>query len=272
MMSSLEILPPLNQRQVEYLKAFAQTPRFKRDVKRAKKVQGLRRMVKLPIGKDAEFFVLSPETGDSDFVVDAQSPPGQQPSLCCHWSPSSDGQFLHWTEKIDTKKDEQLRDAWLQYITENFMKRWNKSLSISGSIIPPKIPPKRKRTIESAEENNNGPSDDSGGAETGRKKLRFDVSYLRKMQEESVDSADAALERVEELVKNNVDLKYIRIKLDVDEKLRNVDGKFLVRELHQRWFTCKYYPKDHYIAITNTWASVTRSRNQKFKFVNVEYS
>jgi len=121
---AFELDRPLKSEHREYLEKFNETRRMRRDAEQAGELPDpIRIAVGLPVGQEGEFFV----GGTGDFgqandrsVVDHNHPPRTQPGLWCHWGPDRDGKVIAWDggEKFyDYTK-------WLQYIIENFIKRW----------------------------------------------------------------------------------------------------------------------------------------------------
>lgn len=107
-----------------YLKAFAETQRMKRDPKKAELLQDrVRLSVELPIGIEAGYFVGG--TGmmgqDKDIsVTDRNYPPEGQPSLWCQWTPTDDGYGIQW----DGGEKFYKYTEWLEYLIEHFLKPW----------------------------------------------------------------------------------------------------------------------------------------------------
>lgn len=114
----------LENRHIEYLTAFSNTRRMKRDEDLVNKnVDSIREAVDLPIGKEGGYFVggkgfMGQENDPS--VVDYNKPPFEQPGLWCKWSPTEDGNGIEWNqhEKFYNYVE------WLKYIIEHFLKPW----------------------------------------------------------------------------------------------------------------------------------------------------
>ena len=125
----VSIDPPLTKEQVEYLQLFSETRRMKRDPKICEKMEDPKRIsVGLPVGIEGEFFVgglgFCGQDDDSS-VVDSNNEPRTQHSLWCDWTVNDEGTVLEWngSEKFYSYVE------WLEYIIENFMKRWNRILN-----------------------------------------------------------------------------------------------------------------------------------------------
>jgi hypothetical protein len=116
--------PTLRNDHRVYLNTFSETRRMKRDPKEAEKLSDkIRESVGLPIGVDGEYFVGGKGNfgqGTDDSIRNYNDSPVTQPGLWCHWTPSQDGTAIEWDggEKFYEYVD------WLQYIIDNFMKRW----------------------------------------------------------------------------------------------------------------------------------------------------
>lgn len=125
----LKFSTPLTKEQVSYIQAFNQTRRMKRNSDLAEQMPDpKRKAAKLPIGRDAQFFVGNEtdmgQVMDSS-VVEYNSPPFGQPGLWCNWTVSNDGTALLWDES------EKFYDyvEWLQYMIDHFFSPWNTKLN-----------------------------------------------------------------------------------------------------------------------------------------------
>jgi predicted DNA-binding WGR domain protein len=120
-----KITPPMSVDHANYLRAFSDSRRTKRiSYLSQSSPDPLRNRVNLPLGVEGEFIVN--ETGWSyDRSNDVNTPPKTQPSLYCQWTVTNDNSFLEWNgaEKFYEYV------PWLNYIIENFMKRWNYTLN-----------------------------------------------------------------------------------------------------------------------------------------------
>lgn len=115
-----------------YLKAFAETRRMKRDLEKATLIQDrIRTAVELPLGVEAGYFVggtgMMGQNNDAS-VIDHNHPPEGQPGLWCQWTPTDDGYgitwdggagFYHYTE-------------WLTYLIDHFLRPW--SYVLNGKV------------------------------------------------------------------------------------------------------------------------------------------
>jgi hypothetical protein len=98
---AIEIEPPLNQAEVDYLNKFAHTRRMKRD--------------------RGPYFVNGSGAmgqGSDPDIQDHNLPPLGQPGLWCKWVPSYDGCFIEWNgfEKFYDSVE------WMQYLIDHFLK------------------------------------------------------------------------------------------------------------------------------------------------------
>lgn len=122
------ISPPLKTEHRQYLTAFAETRRMRRDVELALvKPDPLREAVGLPIGEEAGFFVGGTGFYGQDFdksVVNYNTPPTGQPGLWCQWRASDDGAWLC----ADGGKFYNYVE-WLKYLIERFLTPWGYEVS-----------------------------------------------------------------------------------------------------------------------------------------------
>jgi len=126
---SFKLDKPLKKKHRKYLTAFANTRRMKRDLIIADSLKDKRRKkVNLPIGQDGEYFVggngfMGDEIDQS--VLESNYPPSTQPGLWCQWIPNEEGTEIVWNgvEKFYYYIE------WLQYIIDNFFKRWEYKLN-----------------------------------------------------------------------------------------------------------------------------------------------
>lgn len=128
---SFTITPPLSSAHREYLVAFNQTRRMKRDGFAASLPDPKRIAVDLPLGPEGGLFV----GGDGfmgqlldNSVVDENGPPKGQPGLWCQWRPSDDGTRLEW----DQNEKFYCYVEWLEYLLDTMLKPWGYTLS--GSV------------------------------------------------------------------------------------------------------------------------------------------
>jgi hypothetical protein len=121
----LTIVPQLQTEQIQYLQTFNKTRRMMRDTEKLENVpDSIRNAVNLPLGMQGAYFVGYPNNYGQDRsldVLDYNNPPTTQPGLWCKWTVTDDGHFLEWDER------EKFYDyiEWLQYLIDNFFKKWN---------------------------------------------------------------------------------------------------------------------------------------------------
>lgn len=126
---------PLSIEQEEYLRAFCNTRRMKRNALIVKELEDTRRKaVKLPVGIEGEFYVGSADDGNhgqskDKSVLDSNTPPRTQPGLWCGWTPSEGGEALVWCgqERFYNYIE------WIKYIVRKFVKRWG--LVLDGEVM-----------------------------------------------------------------------------------------------------------------------------------------
>lgn len=120
---------PLSAEHAEYLVAFNDKRRMKRDPKIAETMPDPKRVaVGLPIGADGGYFVggdgFSGQEHDVS-VVDFNSEPAGQPGLRCGWWPSPDCCTIEW----DGGEKFYFYVEWLQYLVAHFLKPWGYTLN-----------------------------------------------------------------------------------------------------------------------------------------------
>ena len=125
------ITPALKPEHADYLRAFNDTRRMKRDASKlvhdpVAEAAGLR------FGDEGAYFVggeglNGQERGES--VLEYNEPPAGQPGLWCQWVPDESGEHLEWDggEKFYDYAE------WLRYLITHFLSPWGYSLS--GSVI-----------------------------------------------------------------------------------------------------------------------------------------
>jgi hypothetical protein len=119
-----EISPNLSLDHKEYLQAFSDTRRMKRDPVKAVLLPDPRRQsVNLPIGEESCYFVggLGFAGQDMDESISSyNASPIGQPGLWCQWIPNEDGSAILWNggEKFYNYVE------WLSYIIDNFLIPW----------------------------------------------------------------------------------------------------------------------------------------------------
>ena len=130
----IEITPKITEAHAEYINKFTENRRQKWNMSVEKREDPLRIAVDLPVGIEGEFFTGA--TGgnfnccgqeSSSDVLDSNRPPATQPGLWCQWEINEDGDLV-WDggEKFYEYVE------WLQYMIDNFFKRWGYVLN--GSI------------------------------------------------------------------------------------------------------------------------------------------
>lgn len=99
---SIQIEPPLNQSEINYLTKFGWTRHKTR--------------------KQGPFYVVDQEWNEYSFndpnAININSPEGKQPGIWCHFIPTEDGSELVWDES------EKTYDAteWIEYLINTFLK------------------------------------------------------------------------------------------------------------------------------------------------------
>lgn len=97
----IEITPPLNKDEMDYLSKFRQTRRMHRE--------------KGPYFVDGSGFM---GQGHDDDVFDFNSPDPSQPGLWCKWEITEDGRFIEWDGGEKFYDDIQ----WMRYLIDHFLK------------------------------------------------------------------------------------------------------------------------------------------------------
>lgn len=97
----VDIVPPLNQEEIDFLNKFSTTRRMKR--------------------KNGPYFVDGSgfaEQGNDADVEEYNSPPDGQPGLWCQWVPTDGGNTIEWDggEKFYHAAE------WMEYIIDHFLK------------------------------------------------------------------------------------------------------------------------------------------------------
>lgn len=107
----IEVAPPLNAEEIEYLQRFAQTCRMKRKSGPYTAIPG------------SDGFGQDP----SDDIINYNEP-GDQPGLWCQWVPTEDGRYIEWDggEKFYNSPE------WMKYIIDHFLR--------PGALAKAKLP------------------------------------------------------------------------------------------------------------------------------------
>lgn len=121
----------LTEDQAKYLNEFSNTRRMKRRTEGTKEMPDpVREAVGLPVGTDGGYFVggggLCGQDRDAS-VIDYNKPPEGQPCLWCQWIVRDDDTrtIIEWdgNEKFYNYVE------WLEYIIENFLNPWGRTLN-----------------------------------------------------------------------------------------------------------------------------------------------
>lgn len=99
---AIEVSPPLNPQEVEYLRKFSDTRRMNRE--------------KGPYFVDGRGG--GGQGGGDDDIIGYNEPPEGQPGLWCHWVPTEFGEDIEWDggEKFYNSVE------WMEYIIDHFLK------------------------------------------------------------------------------------------------------------------------------------------------------
>jgi hypothetical protein len=147
------VTPPLTPEHRDYLKAFNNTRRVRRDADKAELLPDpVRIAAGLPIGYEGAYFVGGTGVAGQDHddsVIDGNEPPGSipyrltddqsgvnanatahklglaQPGLWCQWTPSDDGGSIAWD---DGEKFYNYIE-WIEYLLAHFLVPWGYSLT-----------------------------------------------------------------------------------------------------------------------------------------------
>lgn len=96
----IEIVPPLNRFEIEFLKKFNRTRRMNR--------------------ANGPYFVDGTGSygqGEDPDILDHNRPPAGQPGLWCQWTPTEDGKYIEW----DGGEKFYEADEWMKYIIDHFI-------------------------------------------------------------------------------------------------------------------------------------------------------
>lgn len=125
----------LTNEQLNYLRKFAETKRFKRDVNKLVDMPDpIREAVNLPLGEDGSYFVggtgFFGQDHDSSVILENHMTvkPTSQPGYWCQWTPNDDGDAIKWDggEKFYNYIE------WIEYIIEHFLNPWG--YKVNGSV------------------------------------------------------------------------------------------------------------------------------------------
>ena len=97
----IDIVPPLNEKEIEYLSKFADSRRMNRE--------------------NGEYYVGGTGMlgqGDDEDIIDYNTPPSSQPSLWCQWIPTDDGTAIVWDGNEKFYESPQ----WMKFLIEHFLK------------------------------------------------------------------------------------------------------------------------------------------------------
>lgn len=121
---TFKITPALKEEHKEYLLAFSDSRRMKRDAQKCESLHDpIRLAVELPVGIEGEFVVS--QTGyDDKSIIERNSPSSTQPGLWCQWIPNDEGTELKWNgaEKFYAYIE------WLDYLHTKLFKPWGYTL------------------------------------------------------------------------------------------------------------------------------------------------
>jgi hypothetical protein len=130
---SFKITPPLTEAHREYLVAFNESRRMRRDPAIAATLPDPKRTaINLDVGDEGGLYVGASGFGLMEYqdgsVLDVNGPPAGQPGLWCQWRPSNDGTRLEWdqNEKFDNYVE------WLEYLMGTLLLPWGYTLN--GSV------------------------------------------------------------------------------------------------------------------------------------------
>lgn len=142
---SFELDRPLKKKHAKYLRAFSHIRHMRRkEILTIELPDKLRKKVGLPIGVEGEYYVGSHKDGNSGQtrtldVANGNSPSTTMPGLWCQWTVG--GENGHPLEADEIEKGVAVTICWdqgekfyyyvewLQYIIDNFLKRWEYTLN-----------------------------------------------------------------------------------------------------------------------------------------------
>lgn len=129
-----DVTPVLNEEHLIYLQKFSETRRMTRKVGILATFANDQERIKvgLPLGVDGEFYVggkglcgQDQDESQPDHNYYCNTPPGDQPSLWCDWTPNEFGNAIEWNggEKFYNYVE------WIEYMIEKFFKPWGYKLN-----------------------------------------------------------------------------------------------------------------------------------------------
>jgi hypothetical protein len=124
-----DVSPPLSEAHKKYLEKFSDTRRMRRNVVLLQADEVAEEAGLLP-GKEGEYYVVEEDPGEwrnhkDESIINYNSPPSSQPSLWCQWAPNKDGTAIEW----DGMEKFYCYVEWIEYIIDNFIKRWDYKLN-----------------------------------------------------------------------------------------------------------------------------------------------
>jgi hypothetical protein len=135
---------PLTEEQAKYLNQFSGTRRMKRATGSLENLppevtrlvedlpDPVREAVGLPVGPEGAYFVGSSENYGQEYdgtILEYNDPPEGQPGLWCQWIAVEDEDGAYTRIEWDGGEKFYEYTAWLEYIVENFLKPWGRTLN-----------------------------------------------------------------------------------------------------------------------------------------------
>jgi hypothetical protein len=135
---------PLTEKQAKYLNQFSGTRRIKRATGSLENLppevtrlvedlpDPVREAVGLPVGPEGAYFVGSSENYGQEYdgtILEYNDPPEGQPGLWCQWIAVEDEDGAYTRIEWDGGEKFYEYTAWLEYIVENFLKPWGRTLN-----------------------------------------------------------------------------------------------------------------------------------------------
>lgn len=122
--------PALRPEHAEYLRAFAETRRMKRNAEKLPS-DPKRAAVGLPVGSEGAYFVGGGGFAGQDHhasILNYNAQPEGQPGLWCQWVPTPDGDGLEW----DGREKFYNYVEWLKYFIAHFLAPWG--YTVNGMV------------------------------------------------------------------------------------------------------------------------------------------